>query len=372
MKKTSRTTKAGLLGLFTGMLAALVIVALCISMGKKPDNEESESTEEETVETVTMVDDGAEETESGNPYISTELTKQESLGAIHQMLDVMQELGVNNTYIQLYVGEDEANTYIYNKNGECFLVMADGSYFEIFKNDGYAVAYGSTIMEIQDLDVLALVERVLQTAASDEATKVYRFEQDIPVEERGYEYKYRIIFDNYDSLAKCYDGLGEAYASGFLDELKEACGDDLKLSYYITEYTDGYASVECALDEGGEDYLMWYFDGWYTLGDWQLDKAWYSDSLGEIPQEELEDMAYTVWTTIRDLVNTFAEENGLEVETVGEYDYEAETATVDSETATEVSESEEVESETTTVDSESKEVESETATEVSESATETE
>ena len=110
---------------------------------------------------------------------------------------------------------------------------------------------------------------------------------------------------------------------------------------------------------------MWYFDGWYTLGDWQLDKAWYSDGLGEIPQEELEDMAYTVWTTIRDLVNTFAEENGLEVETVGEYDYEAETATVDSETATEVSESEEVESETTT------EV-SETATEDSESATETE
>lgn len=325
-----------------------MMASLLIGCGNTTDTEET-STESTITETST--EESAEQEEFTWEF--EEMTADKETEAAEYMLDTFSKLKMDNTYLQVYVGQDMANTYVYNKNGEVLFTMYDGSYFTIFRNDGLATIFADEILTAVDIDVLTILEGVATVARDSDNTQIFNVDSsDIADTERDWTRRYRVVVNDYDDLKEIYSSAGDEYSQTVVDGVKESVGDTFQLSYYFTEFDDGHISVECGIEEDGADALVWYFDGYYTIYDWLLADDWYADDFTEFDAETMEGLAQDVLADVKQSIIDFANDNGLELETIESEEETTEETSTDTETVEETPTETELIEETQTEESE--------------------
>ena len=298
---------------FATVLVLISMIGVLLTGCSKPDT----SVEEASTKVSTEVSTEEASAEEESQWEFVEITPQEEEEAADLMLDTLDKMKHDNTYIQTYVGEGMANVYVYNKNGEVLFTTYDGSYFTIFRDDGLATIFADEILTAVDMDVLTILEGVATVAKESDNTKIYNaVNPEISDTDIDWVARYRVVINDYDDLKDVYSVAGDEYSQTVVDGVKEAVGDTFQMSYYYTEFTDGHVAVECGIEENGADALVWYFDGYHTIKDWELSEDWYSDDFQELSAEKMEELAQEVLAEVKQSIIDYAEENGLELETI--------------------------------------------------------
>ena len=303
---------------FVTVLVLISMIGVLLTGCSRSDTSVEESSTE--VSTKASTEEATTEetsTEEESQWEFVEMTSQEEEEAADIMLDTLDRMKHDNTYIQTYVGEGMANVYIYNKNGEVLFTTYDGSYFTIFRDDGLATIFADEILTAVDMDVLTILEGVATVAKESDNTKIYNaVNPETSDTDIDWVARYRVVINDYDDLKDVYSAAGDEYSRTVVDGVKEAVGDTFQMSYYYTEFTDGHVAVECGIEENGADALVWYFDGYHTIKDWELSEDWYSDDFQELSAEKMEELAQEVLAEVKQSIVDYAEENGLELETI--------------------------------------------------------
>lgn len=295
-------------------------------------------------------------------YEHTVLTGEDVEKAQTAVLSRLEKLKDGSTYVQLQVGEDTYESYMYNKNNECFAQASDGSYSAIFRNDGKAVKYEASSGAVavgSDIDLISFAENAM-TAVSNGVEGAQLFEMT-PSNEESTVVEYRVDLVGDEAVKACYSSIGEDFGQVMLDNLMEALPDwePHIIMIYLVDLADEQVDLEdiamyCYYVDNDTEYANWTMQGCVEVNDWSLSEDWYTYDFSNTVEEDFNTMLNELVATLTEVIDTYAEENNLEIievepETLEE-NTEGSTTEVEEETSTEeieaiVEENEEVETE---------------------------
>ena len=301
VEKEKKTGNLDIKSLLIGILATISIVLLVVVIilaTRKNTNPVYNS------------DAGSMEGAIADSYKEVRMGK-EYKEAVAAVTDVINNIKNNNGYIHVYTGEEEYDTYIYNKKGEAFAVGNVSTNMTVFRNDGVAVKYTDMIAQTEELDILQLI---LNSLNAIDNNKIEMFESKSDVAEtseyEGY-HEYVAVFDSYDDIRNLYSSMSTEYADIMVEDIKAAFHEGttptFKIYYMISE--GGGLTVACHLIENEETYLNWYIDGYLNVYDWELPEEWYTYDFSD--SDKSEEMLTSLASSLEEMLAKYGEENGV-------------------------------------------------------------
>lgn len=232
--------------------------------------------------------------------------KNEAIESINSLIAEMKE---NNCYIKLIDGEDSSQTYIYNKKGESVAQGSLNNYLTVFTNDNKGVRYTDTIEKGEDIDILSIVTNTVQLAKDGKAVMT-KPETIIEGDEKGFK-SYNIELKGWDTIEKIYEPISKEFADKMISNMKEQAQNvsDIELTLQIIVGNEKQLSVACQLNMNNQKYMLWYFDGYLLLYDWELAEEWYSYDFSD--EEKSEQMLDSLLTSLDEMFKRYADDNDL-------------------------------------------------------------
>lgn len=293
-----------LVGVIVGLLIGF-LVAKPTSNTNSPDiTKESEVAEEKL--------------DAGNQvttylYASTKLAGDEKNAACDAILERLGKMKTDNTYLQVQVGDNAYDTYIYNKKGECFAQSDSGIYTSVTRSDGSTIKLDSendAVIIEKDIDIITLMENAAKVAKNHDDIVVY----DMETSEEGTK-EYRIDMIGEEVFREVYDmfsaELGDIMVDTIVSNMGENWEPHLIYCYIMNEET---VTLYCYVVENQVEYTNWLSQGYLTLGDWSLDEEWYAEDIETFNYEKGHEMLTALVTDLEEVLTNYAEANNIEME----------------------------------------------------------
>lgn len=291
-----------------------------------PDKESNTSDVEGSTEENT--NDGSEEVPTRAEF-DKEFKDTRDLALVREVRDLIKNLRHSNTYISIQDGPESSEIFLYNKKGECVAQSSTNDYLTIFRNDNISYSFTDVLHVGEDISMLQLVEHASERALNGGAVV------KLPTKELENGLKeVRIYLDNWEQVKGIYSMISDTFALKMMTNMQsEAQSDDFALIFDVIYSDDGRLSVECNVCVNNKVYTSWYFDGYLTLSDWELQEDWYTLSLktdeetGEATDEEkiavvnkAEDLLTELLEKVGSVMKAYADENGIEIPEYGTLD----------------------------------------------------
>lgn len=232
--------------------------------------------------------------------------------------DLISDLMHSNTYITIKDGPDSSETFVYNTKGECIAQGSKGNYITVFRNDNISYSFTDMLHVGEDISMLQIIYNSLEKALNGEATI------KIPKESFQNDLKgLRIYLDGWDKVNGIYAMISDEFALKMITNMQNnVMSNDFGLIFDIIYADDNRLSVDCNLSVDGRVYTSWYFDGYLTLSDWELQKEWYSLGLEENADdddkvdlvEKAESLLDETIEVIGVVMRKYASDNGIEID----------------------------------------------------------
>lgn len=247
--------------------------------------------------------------------------REEAATNLHKRLETLK---LSNICIQTQTGEDQYETYIYNKNDEAFAQVSDASYTVVFRNDGKAIKYSSAEQALaigSDIDILSISDNVAK-AAMDEKNmnneNVNMFYM-IPADEMTAEDKklkeYRIELKGKDAVKLMYSSIDDEFAENMVNSLTDQSvgwTPHIIMVYLVNEETNEI-NIYCYYVADGKEYTNWAVLGMATIDNWELNQDWYGD-IQTYDEEKLQDLFQSTLSGLEELVADVMEDDMEESE----------------------------------------------------------
>ena len=196
-----------------------------------------------------------------------------------------------NGYIQVMTGDSSFEAYLFNSKGEAIAQGSDTGVIVVYRNDGKSIRYSDLVEYGYDISVMGVLNSAIRLAKEN---KAYIAENSHNEEdEDGFE-KYYIIVEGFENIRGMYSDIGDEFADSTVSRLKESVGDgasDVKYVFTFILGQNGELGVACEIEYDEQKLMVWYFDGYTIVYDWELSENWYSYDFENMDDtEEAENM----------------------------------------------------------------------------------
>lgn len=255
-----------------------------------------------------------------------ELTGKKAETARDKITEALNEISGSNSYIQVQVGDNKYDTYIYNKNGEAFGQASSGDYSSIYRKDGTSVKYSKDSEKFnigQDVSFVDILNNVVNaTKENDKNIKFYRMTTDL-TDGKNKVYDYRIDLQGADAIKKAYGKLADDVGDSIIDAMKESIGKDWEPHLIYCFSVSGKPGTKdstfvacCYIIYNESEYMNWIANGYIELDDWALDEKWYDDdALNKLSGDEAYEYVDGLVKDLENIIQKFADDNGIDLDT---------------------------------------------------------
>ena len=159
--------------------------------------------------------------------------------AVKKITDCIDYISTHDTYLQVQVGENEYESYLYNTAGECFAQASDGSYNAVFRDDKNVIKYSSDSSAIafgKDIEILGILRNAATATLDNSIDGIQLFEM-VPIEDDSNVVEYRVDLVGEEAVKACYTSYGDDFAEIMFDNLIDQVPDwepHLVMVYIIT------------------------------------------------------------------------------------------------------------------------------------------
>lgn len=237
-------------------------------------------------------------------YSERRLSNTETENAKRKIISLIENIKNNNGYMHVYTGENEYDTYIYNKHGEVFAVGNESTNMTVFRSNDTAIQFTDMITQTEAMDIMQLVLNSLY-AINNSNIEMYESESQSNYQE------YIAIFDTYDDIRKLYSSASSEYADAMIKNIQDAFPKNeipvFKIYYMISD--GGELTIECHVEENGETYLNWYIDGYLKVYDWKLPNEWYTYDFSDAEYSEM--MLSELSGSLEQMLARYASDNNI-------------------------------------------------------------
>ena len=241
----------------------------------------------QTTESVSEVGDASE-------GISTYLFEHEVLNGdklesvVSDIEDRILTIKGNNNYVQLQVGENEYEAYVYNKQGECLAQDSANNYSAAFRNDNKVVKYTSEDNALAigtDIDILSIALNAIN-ATRKNIDGISLFEMKTDAESSVKEYRVDLVGDL--AVRECYTSLGINFADSMLASLKDQLEnwEPHLIFVYLVDTNTSDISMYCYYIEDNTEYTNWVMQAYVEVDDWSLSEEWYTLDIANVEMED--------------------------------------------------------------------------------------
>jgi hypothetical protein len=274
------------------------------------------------------------------------------------MIEGVDRVQNNNTYLCIQTNDDEYEYYFYNTNGEGYGQTSDGSYMAVYRNDGTVVKYGSDADAVavgSDIEVMSMVRNAIQ-ASADGVEGVQLFEM-APAEDETDIAEYRIDLVGEDAIKAIYISEGQDFADQMYEKLTstalvntEEAGTIewdphliitgiLQFNEDRTDITDFMFYMYYVYDNN--EYTNWVMNGYLEIGEWTLAEDWYTMDYENLDEDKYDELMTSLTDELYELVQSAYDDMDTTTETDTEESTETSTEEVEeTEEATETSDEE--------------------------------
>ena len=251
------------------------------------ENENKGETEEIDTEldkndiTLSKEDVTQEEKIDGSKNIETIKEVEDVKNAIQKMYD-------SNAYIEMHVGDKDSDIVylLYNEDKECCMGSGFNNSIAVFRNDNKAVVLTDPVEIVEDIHLLALLERVADMVYDSNAKLTTQI-----LNESTETKMYTITVTGKHNIRKIYEKVSESYADNMLVSIFGAGYDVIKYKAGYIDSTDkdkytvnivvdknGNIGASCELNIQNKKFKAWWFDGYIKLKPYKLSKQWYKEN----------------------------------------------------------------------------------------------
>ena len=222
----------------------------------------------------------------------TVLTGEDLSNVVSDIEERLTTIKNDNTYLQLQVGEDEYEAYVYNKNNECFAQASDGDYSAAFRNDMKVVKYTSESSALAvgtDIDILSIAINAAKATTKD--IKNARLLKMTPSEPSSVS-EYRVDLVGDEAVRACYTSLGSNFADSMLANLKGQITDwePHLIFVYLVDENSKDISMQCYYVADNTEYTNWVLQAYVPISEWALDESWYTIDVNSIDLDKFVEM----------------------------------------------------------------------------------
>lgn len=250
--------------------------------------------------------------------VQTEVKGDDIKTVVDTLTEFTDNIKNNNGYVQVYTGQDEYDTYIYNKNNEVVAQGNSTAYVSVFRNDGKVIRYTDTIAvaENEDIDIMSIVDNTLK-AVDGKTVKLYKVEQTLAedVDTDTYYTEYLVDIVGEDNVKKMYSSVDSTFGDTMVQGMYDAVGEDWEPHFKLIFFTtaDGAFTVACHVVIDDTDQMNWYFDGYLNVYDWSLPEEWYTNDFSDT--ETSETLLTNLIQDLHTMISKYAEDNGIDTTT---------------------------------------------------------
>lgn len=314
MGRTSLTIKMRL-----GLAALLaILIGLTVYLATK---EQASSVEQTTVEQTSSSAVESEQDEISTYAIDHKAVTGDNIKELqYKVVKGIDELRNNTTYLQVLTGNNSYNMYMYNKNGEIYSQMSDGTNTSVFRTDGSLVRYNEkdkTMTVGVGIDTLSLAKNAIE-AVGKNGIQVYQM--DIGSEDKTVDVsEYRVDIVGDDAVKEIYKSVNDEYADAMVEDLKGQVkyltgNSEADLHLVICyRFMDDSLMMYCYSVVDNKELLSWKTDAYAIMDtlDWKLDEAWYNDDIKTISPDEAFELKNNLVKEMSDLLDKFTSENNI-------------------------------------------------------------
>lgn len=301
-----------LVGFIIGVVAAFGIFTATLGQtAKEAEKELTALKEEQAIGGITTY-----------TYDHTVLEDEDATTVASKILNKIGNIKNDSTYIQVQVGDNEYESYMYNKNNECFAQSSDGAYISVFRNDGKTIKFGGDAGAIavgKDIDVLTIAENAMK-AVSRKVDGVQLFEME-PTKENPDVIEYRIDLAGDEAVKQVYISEDtkedKEFAELMVNNMIEQIGDwephiILVCALSNKPENENDFMMYCMFVQNNQEYTNWVMLGHIVTDDWKLDEAWYTTDFANTDATEFSTLMNDTVTQLGDILDKYAKENGLD------------------------------------------------------------
>lgn len=234
----------------------------------------------------------------------------------------------NNTYSQVMTGEDSYVYYLYNENRELFSQDSDGTFTEIFLNNGTVYNYLSdgTMSVGADVDIASILSNTIH-AVGNKGVTLYKMDLDETDTAPGVEYRIDLVGE--DAIKLMYANMPDEFADDMYNSILTSVEDwepHIIMAMFIGE-DDADTFCYCLYVIDDTEYTNWLFQGFDYVGDWTYSEDWYSyDPEEDTDGDRFSELTLEVVNNINNIMYEYSLERGwvteeneaITDETVGE------------------------------------------------------
>lgn len=236
----------------------------------------------------------------------------------------------SNVYIVCPEDEnyDKYSVSLYNKNGEVLVQSSNGDVTAVM-NDSNSIYYSKedeTMLYCVNCDVLRSAYYALQAAKDGKAdfTKV-----EVAKEYKDTHTGYAVNIYGYDGIEKMYSALGDDFGKDMKNVYKQSVDggewtDDIntdKVNMRFEYVYDNGTLISCSaylffnadasnkVVDYSKCYLLWTFDSYTDVGNWELGEDWYKFDYENMNTDEnskkISDMMVELTKNVKEMVNKY-------------------------------------------------------------------
>lgn len=226
----------------------------------------------------------------------------------------LRQIRSGSTYVQIQTGDNDYESYMYNRNNECLAQTSDESYYAVFRKDNKTIKYSTENNMIAlgtDMDIMTFAINAIESVVKESSANITLLDMELSDNESGNNKEFRVDINGEEAVKLCYNSLGENFANNMIDKLKEQMGNDwvprLVMIYNISDNED--IGVSCCYVVDNTEYLSWVMEGYTTVGDWALDSKWYTANFEDLEELELSDMLESLLDDAYAILDRYINEN---------------------------------------------------------------
>lgn len=240
-------------------------------------------------------------------YNEVKISSEKKNEAQKLLRDRINNLKYNNTYLQVNIDDEVVDTYIYNKNGECYYEDSKGEIRKIFMKNNDVAIFEEYIYKTYDIDVLSMAYNILADIDGDNVEFL-----GLSMEENSEESdidSFILYLNSWTAIKEMYSTLPNETALTMINNYKAYLKDykDIKMAFEFYLLEDNSLNVTCSFIADDLKLINWYFDGHITLNDWELSDRWYKCSF--VSPTEPEALLKELVTNLEKMVTSYIKEN---------------------------------------------------------------
>lgn len=301
----------------TNFLWAVVGAIIGIVLGYAVFTATLKDTASDAIDAIQSTEEAVEDAGDASNSISTYVYEHTVLGgdeltaAVDDISNRILNLMNKNTYMQIQVGENEYEAYVYNKHGECFAQDSNDNYSAIFRDDKKVVKYtnaDSALAIGTDIDLLNITLNAVKAPLTDiEDASARLLRMEFEEESDIIEYRVDLVGDN--AVRECYTSLGLNFADSMVANLKSQLTDwePHLIFVYLVDTKSDDISMHCYYVADDAEYTNWVMQAYVEVDDWKLDDSWYTIDVNAIEIEEFTSMLETETVKISKLLDKIIE-----------------------------------------------------------------